>query len=79
MELSDPPLVVYVTQSAPAQIPTRLKVVVLLGFRLDGAKQAAEATFATEETTTQFNVHRLIDIDGVSQIFTALDETERVR
>ena len=79
MELSDPPLVVYVTQSAPAQIPTRLKVVVLLGFRLDGAKQAAEATFATEETATQFNVHRLIDIDGVSQIFTALDETERVR
>lgn len=79
MKLSNPPLIVYMTQPAPTQIPTRLKVIVLLGFRLDGAKQATKATFAAEETATQFNVHRLIDIDRLGQIFTALHQTERVR
>ena len=35
VKLSDPSLVIYVAQASPTQIPTRFKIVVLLGLRLN--------------------------------------------
>ena len=78
MEFPNTALVVNVAQPAPAQVPTRLEIIVLLGLGLHRPQQAPKTALASEQAAAELNVHHLIQIDLVGQVFAVLHQAEDV-